>query len=79
MMWCGPWRLRGKPASPPIRAGAAVSSAVAGQPIELHGAGIEVEAEGLDVWGIGEGTAVLRSPPGLPRHHGVAFPCWGLG
>lgn len=56
-----------------------MSSAVAGQQIELHEAVIEVEAEGLGVWGIGEGTAVLRSPPGLPRHHGVAFPCWGLG
>lgn len=56
-----------------------MSSAVAGQQIELHGAVIEVEAEGLGVWGIGEGTAVLRSPPGLPRHHGVAFPCSGLG
>ena len=79
-MWCGPWRLRGKPASPPIRAGAAVSSAVAGQPIELHGVGNEVEAEGLSAFGVsGEGTALVQSPPGLPRHHGVAFPCWGLG
>jgi hypothetical protein len=56
-----------------------VSSAASGQQIEPHGAGIEVEAEGLGVWGIGEGTAVVGSLPGLPRHHGVAFPFWGLG
>jgi hypothetical protein len=52
---------------------------VAGQQIELHGAVIEVEAEGLGVWGIGEGTAVLRSPPGLPRQLRGGFPLLGSG
>lgn len=79
VMWCGPWRLRGKPASPPIRAGAAVSSAVAGQQIELHGAGIEVEAEGLGVWGIGgrhrAGAFATRAPT-APRG---GFPLLGSG